>query len=88
MVDTASDKTKTSDTTARLIDHVEVAIEVVLGEAKMTVAELAELNAGTVVALDRQLNEAAEIRVNKRVIARGEVVSVDDRFAVRITEVG
>ena len=72
----------------RLIDHVEVEVEVILGEARLSVAELARLEPGDLVAVDRKLSEAAEIRVNGRVIARGEIVSVDEKFAVRVTEIG
>lgn len=72
----------------RLIDHVEVDVEVILGEAHLCVAELAALAKGDLVPVDRRLGEAAEIRVNGRVIARGEIVSVDEKFAVRVTEIG
>ena len=72
----------------KLIDHVEVDVEVVLGEARLTVADLNRLAAGDVLPVDRTLAEAADIRVNGRVIARGEIVTVDDRFAVRVTEIG
>lgn len=73
---------------SRLIDHVEVEVEVVLGDARMSVSDLTKLDSGDVVKLDRKLSEAAEIRVNGRRIARGEIVSVDDKFAVRVTEIG
>ena len=52
----------------RLIDHVEVEVEVILGDARLSVAELARLEPGDFVAVDRKLSEAAEIRVNGRVI--------------------
>lgn len=77
----------TSSDTARLIDHVEVDIEVMLGGARITIAELNALTADTVIPLDRQVNEAADISINGRVIARGEVVTVNDCFAVRVTEI-
>lgn len=73
---------------SRLIDHVEVDVEVVLGDARMSISDLTKLDRGDVVKVDRKLSEAAEIRVNGRRIARGEIVSVDDKFAVRITEIG
>ena len=75
-------------TAAKLIDHVEIEVEVVLGEARLTVADLNRLATGDVLPVDRMLSEAADIRVNGRVIARGEIVTVDDRFAVRVTEIG
>ncbi len=73
---------------ARLIDHVEVEVEAILGDARLSVADLARLEVGDLVPIDRKLSEAAELRVNGRVIARGEIVSVDDKFAVRVIEIG
>jgi flagellar motor switch protein FliN/FliY len=81
-------RTPANPTPVKLIDHVEVEVEVVLGEARLTVADLNRLAAGDVLPVDRTLAEAADIRVNGRVIARGEIVTVDDRFAVRVTEIG
>ena len=72
----------------RLIDHVEVDVEVIIGETRLSVADLARLETGDILPIDRKLSEAAEIRVNGRVIARGEIVSVDEKFAVRVTEIG
>jgi len=88
MVDENSEVLLAEELPPRLIDHVEVEIEVILGDARLSVAQLSRLERGDVVPVDRKLSEAAEIRVNGRVIARGEVVSVDDRFAIRVTEVG
>jgi flagellar motor switch protein FliN/FliY len=73
---------------SRLIEHVEVDVEVLLGEARLTVAELGKLATGDVLPVDRLIAEAADIRVNGRVIARGEIVTVGDSFAVRVTEIG
>lgn len=73
---------------ARLIDHVEVDVEVLLGEARLTIAALNELTAGNVLTIDRKLSEAADIRLNGQVIARGEIVTLDDKFAIRVTEIG
>lgn len=71
-----------------LIEHVDVAVEALLGSASMKVADLLAMGKGEVITLDRQINEAVELRVNGRVIARGEIVTVGDSFAVRITEIG
>lgn len=73
---------------ARLIDHVEVEVEVMLGETRLTVADLNRLAVGDVLPIERSLADSADIRVNGRVIARGEIVTVADRFAVRVTEIG
>jgi len=72
----------------RIIDHVEVQIEALLGDARLTVAELKQLSAGDTLPIDRQINEAVDLRVNGHIVARGEIVTIDDKFAVRITQVG
>ena len=71
----------------KLIEHVDIRLEAVLGYAGMTVGEFDGLAQGSVVSLDRSLNQAVDLKVNGRTIARGEIVSVGDRFAVRITEI-
>lgn len=70
----------------KVIDAVEVSIEAYLGAARMTVAELSALGAGSVVALDAALNADVELRLGGVLIGRGELVAVGDKFAVRITE--
>ena len=74
--------------TVNLIDHVKIEIEALLGSTSITISELNALVAGDVLTLDRQINEPVAIRVNDRIIGRGQIVTVNDRFAVRITEVG
>lgn len=66
---------------------VPVRISVVLGRTRMPVAELLRLDVGTVVELDRQVGEAIEIYVNDRLVARGEIVLVDNRLGVTMTEI-
>lgn len=71
----------------KLIDAVEVTLEGFLGSARMTVAELTALKVGSVVTLDAALNAPVELRLNGVVVARGELVAVGDRFAVRLTDI-
>ncbi len=66
---------------------VPVNISAVLGKAHMTVAQLLKLNRGSVLELDRKVGEAIDIFVNNRLIARGEVVVVEDRLGVTMTEI-
>lgn len=66
---------------------VPVRISVVLGRTKMPVAQLLRMDAGTVVELDRQVGEAVEIFVNSRLVARGEIVLVENRLGVTMTEI-
>ena len=53
----------------------------------MTVGELLRLGPGTVVALDRRIDEPVEVLIGDRVVALGELVSVDEEMGVRITEI-
>ncbi len=70
--------------------RIPVTVQVVLGSAKMPVAHLMKLGRGAIVALDQRVGEPVNIVVNGRVVARGEVVVVDEdnsRFGVSLTEI-
>jgi flagellar motor switch protein FliN len=66
---------------------VPVRVSVVLGRTKMPVSHLLNMDAGTVIELDRQVGEAVEIFINDRLVARGEIVLVEDRLGVTMTEI-
>ena len=66
---------------------VPVNIQAVLGRANMEVASLLRLSRGSVIELDRKVGEAIDIYVNNRLVARGEVVVVDERLGVTMTEI-
>lgn len=66
---------------------VPVRISVVLGRTKMPVSELLRLDTGTVIELDRQVGEAVEIFINERLVARGEIVLVESKLGVTMTEI-
>jgi flagellar motor switch protein FliN/FliY len=70
-----------------LLRDVEMEVTVELGRTRMTIRELLALAPGAVVELDRAAGSPADLLVNGRLIARGEVVVVDEDFAVRITEI-
>ena len=72
---------------AGLFNDVEVSVTVHLGEAVLTIAEICELKAGSVVTLGLRLNEPATLFLKDKPIARGEIVAVDENFALRITEI-
>lgn len=76
------------DARKRLVDHVEVVCEAILGSGRITIGALDRLAPGETLVLDTSPADPAEIRVNGKVIARGEVVTIDDRFAIRLTEIG
>jgi flagellar motor switch protein FliN/FliY len=66
---------------------VPVQVSAVLGRARMEVGDLLRLGPGTVLELDRKVGEAIDIYVNNRLVARGEVVLVEDKLGVTMTEV-
>jgi flagellar motor switch protein FliN/FliY len=66
---------------------VPVNIQAVLGRASMEVAALLRLSRGSVIELDRKVGEAIDIYVNNRLVARGEVVVVEERLGVTMTEI-
>src|SRR5687767_5151070 len=73
-----------------MIMRIPVCVRVVLGSATMPVANLAKLGRGAVIPLDRRVGEPVDVVVNGRVIARGEVVVMDEgnsRFGLKLTEV-
>ena len=84
LLDDGGDKSATD--LAPVFD-VPVNISAVLGKAHMSVAQLLKLNQGSVLELDRKVGEAIDIFVNNRLVARGEVVVVEDRLGVTMTEI-
>lgn len=66
---------------------IPVTVSAVLGKATMQVNQLLKLGRGAVVELDRKVGEAIDIYVNNRLVARGEVVLVEDRLGVTMTEI-
>jgi flagellar motor switch protein FliN len=69
------------------VHDVPVKVQAVLGRARMPVGELLHLASGTVVELDRRVGEPVDIFVNDRLIARGEVVLIDNALGVTLTEI-
>ena len=66
---------------------VPVRVSVILGRAKIPVSDLLRMDIGTVVELDRQVGEAVEVYINDRLVARGEIVLVENRLGVTMTEI-
>jgi len=66
---------------------IPVQVFAVLGKTQMQVSQLLKLGRGAVVELDRKVGEAIDIYVNNRLVARGEVVVVEDRLGVTMTEI-
>ena len=91
LVEPGTDITPAQARAARDLEAVydiPVTVSAVLGRATMPVNQLLKLGRGAVVELDRKLGEAIDIFVNNRLVARGEVVMVDDtRLGVTMTEI-
>lgn len=69
------------------VSEIPVQVTVVLGRTSMQVNQLLKLGRGAVIELDKKVGEPIDIFVNNRLIARGEVVVVDDRIGVTMTEI-
>ena len=69
------------------IYDIPVQISAVLGKSTMQVNQLLKLGRGAVIELDRKVGEAIDIYVNNRLVARGEVIVVEDRLGVTMTEI-
>jgi len=82
-----SDGSERSAVDLAAVYDVPVNIQAVLGRANMEVASLLRLSRGSVIELDRKVGEAIDIYVNNRLVARGEVVVVDERLGVTMTEI-
>jgi flagellar motor switch protein FliN/FliY len=69
-----------------LLMHVPLQITAELGKCKMAVADVLKLGTGAIVELDRLAGGPVDLLVNNKLVARGEVVAVDENFGVRVTE--
>ena len=70
-----------------LLHGVDMEVTVELGRTRMTVRDLLALTPGAVLELDRAAGSPADLLVNGRLVARGEVVVVDEDFGLRVTEI-
>ena len=77
---------KTAQDLAPVFD-VPVQISAVIGKTTLSVSQLLKLSSGSILELDRKVGEAIDIYVNNRLVARGEVVVVDERLGVTMTEI-
>ena len=69
------------------VHDVPVKVQAVLGRSRMPIGDLLRLKEGMVVELDRRVGEPVDIFVNNRLIARGEVVMIDQSLGVTLTEI-
>ena len=69
------------------LNGVDIDVVAVLGTADLKVSQILQLGRGAVVELDRLINEPIDIRAERQLVARGEVVIVEDKLAIQLTEV-
>ncbi|MBV8600172.1 MAG: flagellar motor switch protein FliN [Candidatus Eremiobacteraeota bacterium] len=69
-----------------LLLNVSLQVTAELGKCKMNVRDILKLGTGSVVELDRLAGGPVDLLVNNKLVARGEVVAIDDNFGVRVTE--
>jgi len=73
--------------TLDIVLDVRVKVTVQLGSCQLPMREVLQLNVGSVVQLDKSADAPVELSINGKLIARGEVVVIEDRFGVKITEI-
>ncbi len=76
-----------SDKNIQMIMDVPLQVSVELGRTKKLIKEILELSTGSVIELDRMAGEPVDILVNEKLVAKGEVVVIEDNFGVRITDI-
>jgi flagellar motor switch protein FliN/FliY len=79
--------TAENPTNLNLVLDVPVSLSVELGCSQLPMRDVLQLNIGSVVQLDKAADAPVELSINGKLIARGEVVVIEDRFAVKITEI-
>ena len=70
-----------------LVEHVKVKVTVILGSTELALGKLFSLAAGDVVSLDRDIDAPVDVRLHGKLIARGHLVAVGDKFGVRVAEI-
>ena len=73
--------------TINFILDIPLEISVVLGQTRMVISDLLKLGQGSIVELTKLAGETLDVLANQRLIARGEVVAVDEKYGIRITEI-
>lgn len=86
--DDAREEELKMDLKLKLVLDFPLEVSVRLGEAKKTIGSLLNLTAGTVIELDKTIDEPVDLVVNGKVFAGGEIITVDESFGVRLQEIG
>ena len=85
---TASKRSGATSVKQVVLDQVGVTVEAFIGNSELTIGQVNELKPGSVIELDAHLQRDVEIRLDGMCIGRGELVSVGDKFAVKLIELG
>ena len=85
--DDTTDKAEESPTNIDLILDIPLSVTVELGRSKMLINDLLQLGQGSVIELTKLVGEPLEVLVNNKLVARGEVVVVNEKFGVRLTDI-
>lgn len=83
----AEDTMVDEDTNLSAILDIPVSLSVVIGQTKISIRNLLQLNQGSVVELDRLAGEPLDVMVNNTLVANGEVVVVNEKYGIRLTDV-
>ena len=87
MSDLRDESTPSSDVNLDVVLDIPVSISMEIGRTKISIRNLLQLNQGSVVELDRLAGEPMDVLVNGTLIARGEVVVVNEKFGIRLTDI-
>jgi len=75
------------DANLDMILDIPVTLTVEIGQTRVNIRELLQLSQGSIIELDRKVGEPLDLKVNGTLIARGEVVVVNERFGIRLTDI-
>jgi len=87
MSELRDDSMPSSDVNLDVVLDIPVSISMEIGRTKISIRNLLQLNQGSVVELDRLAGEPMDVLVNGTLIARGEVVVVNEKFGIRLTDI-
>ena len=87
MGDVVCEKEKVDDSKLDLILDIPLTLTVELGRSKMLINDLLQLGEGSVIELTKLVGEPLEVLINSKLVARGEVVVVNEKFGVRLTSI-
>ncbi len=87
MSDVVREKEKVDDSNLDLILDIPLTVTVELGRSKMLINDLLQLGEGSVIELTKLVGEPLEVLINGKLVARGEVVVVNEKFGVRLTSI-